>query len=89
VANVSLVLCPYAHECVAYRDFAPRTLLVHQPHPVEAGLFQHPILQPNGTVVLRSRDVILAGSLEAGMYPLRARLAKLIQNKVIPGTSPP
>jgi hypothetical protein len=56
---------------------------------VEAGLFQHPILQPNGTVVLRSRDVILAGSLEAGMYPLRARLAKLIQNKVIPGTSPP
>jgi hypothetical protein len=86
VANVTIELCPYAHECLAYRNYATRTLLVHQPHPVERALFEHPIVHQNGTVVDRPRDVILAGSLEPGLYPLRARLGELIREKEIPGT---
>jgi len=79
LANVSLVLAPYAHELLEYRDYGKQALLVQQPHPVEPRLFEHPLNGP------KTRDVILAGSLEAPMYPLRHRLSEMIKAGKIPG----
>lgn len=79
LANVSLVIAPYAHELFEYRKYDQQALLVHQPHPAEARLFKHDIDAE------REIDVLLAGSLEAPMYPLRHRLGELVKQKLIPG----
>ena len=79
LANVSIVLAPYAHELFEYKKYVKQALLVHQPHPVEPRLFKHDVNGP------KEVDVLLAGSLEAPMYPLRHRLGELIKQKKIPG----
>lgn len=79
LANVSIVLAPYAHELFEYKKYVKQALLVHQPHPVEPRLFEHDVSAP------REIDVLLAGSLEAPMYPLRHRLGELIKQNKIPG----
>lgn len=79
LANVSLVIAPYPQELLEYRDYGKQALLVHQPHPVEPRLFEHDVEQP------RSIDVMLAGSLEGPMYPLRHRLGNLIKEGTLPG----
>lgn len=83
---MSIVLCPYANECYDYKQAYERSvLLVHQPHPVNVDLFHHPIRDASGQPVERSRDVLLAGSLEAPMYPLRHRLSLMIEDGKLPG----
>jgi hypothetical protein len=79
LANVSIVLAPYAHELFEYKKYVKQALLVHQPHPVEPRLFKHDVQGP------KEVEVLLAGSLEAPMYPLRHRLGELIKQKKIPG----
>ncbi|KAH9817706.1 hypothetical protein DFH28DRAFT_962749 [Melampsora americana] len=79
LANVSLVLAPYAYELLDYRiKFANQALLVHQPHFIDAAIFYHPAAGP------RPEPIIIAGDLGA-FYPFRARLANLIRNKTLPG----
>ena len=79
LANVSLVIAPYAHELFDYKKYGKQALLVHQPHPVEARLFEHDVDGP------RDIDVLLAGSLEAPLYPLRHRLGEMVKANKIPG----
>lgn len=79
LANVTLVLAPYAYELFEYRArFSTQALLVHQPHFIDKQIFYHPVTDP------RSEDVIIAGDLGA-FYPFRARLADMIRNKTLPG----
>ncbi|KAG0141012.1 hypothetical protein CROQUDRAFT_664417 [Cronartium quercuum f. sp. fusiforme G11] len=79
LANVSLVLAPYAYELFEYRKkFGTQALLVHQPHFIDAKIFYHP------TTDTRPEDIIIAGDL-GSFYPFRARLAEMIRNKTIPG----
>lgn len=79
VANVTLVLAPYAYELFEYKSkFGEQALLVHQPHFIDAAIFYHP---PSDR---RPEQIILAGDLGA-FYPFRARLADMIRNKELPG----
>ncbi|KNZ53124.1 hypothetical protein VP01_3338g4 [Puccinia sorghi] len=79
LANVSLVLAPYAYELFDYRaQFSSQALLVHQPHFIDKKIFYHPVGDP------RPEDIIIAGDLGA-FYPFRARLADMIRNKTLPG----
>lgn len=85
-ANATLALCPYPHEIIEYAEFQKQTLFVHQPHPVEKEIFQFPIWDKSGRVVKRSINVFLAGSLDRAYYPLRVRLAQMIEKEEIEGT---
>ncbi|KAA1100243.1 hypothetical protein PGT21_032338 [Puccinia graminis f. sp. tritici] len=79
LANVTLVLAPYAYELFEYRSqFATQALLVHQPHFIDKKIFYHPV----GNT--RPEDIIIAGDLGA-FYPFRARLADMIRKKTLPG----
>lgn len=72
--GVKLAMLTYAWELLEYQEVHD-ALIVHSPHTVNPDIFRHNVNSR------REIDVLLAGSTNPGVYPLRQRFSKLIQRE--------